>query len=255
MTEMRLIVCDSMLGLPRVPPANGMRPDVADLRREMARLRVSTALVRHCASVENDPYWGNRMLMEEVAGHAELMPVWALTPDGETPAFDLASTVRAMLAAGVRVAWLSPSAHVYSPAPWCCGDLYAALAAARVPLLVSYAEIDGDRLDTICTAFPQLRLILVRVPRLGRNRMLYPLLRRHAELHVCFDPTFSVHAGYPDLCAAFGPHRWVLGTGYPEAEGGAGIAGMMYAGLSNAQLDAVAHGNIERLLAEVRHDF
>lgn len=254
MTDIQFIACDPLVGVPRVPAENGVRPDVADLRQEMTRLRITSALVRHRACVENDPYWGNRTLMEDVAGCAELLPVWALTPDGETPGFDPAALLRAMLDGGARAAWLSPAAHGYSPAPWCCADLYAALAEARVPLLVSYDEFDGDRLEAICTAFPALRLILLRVPRLGRNRILYPLLRRHAELYLCFAPTFSVHEGYRDLCDTFGAHRWVLGTGYPDTEGGAGITGLLYAGLSDAQLHAVAQGNIERLLAEVRHE-
>lgn len=253
--DIRLITCDPIMGLPRVPPANGSRPDAADLRQEMARLRVAAALVRHRACLDNDPYWGNRTLMEEAAGSPEFLPVWALTPDGEGPGFDPADTVRAMLAAGVRAAWLAPSAHGYSPMPWCGGDLYAALSAARVPVLISYQEVKGDPLYAIGAAFPELRLILTTVPRLGRNRMLYPLLRQHTAWLVCFDPVFSVHQGHRDLCDTFGSHRWVLGTGYPDAEGGSGISGLMYAGLRDDELEAVAHGNIERVLAEVRHDF
>jgi uncharacterized protein len=254
MSDLRITACDSVIGLPRVPMNNGIRPDVADLRREMGRLRVSTALVRHRACVDNDPYWGNRTLMAEVAGQPDLLPVFALTPDGEGPMFDPAASARAMLASGAHAAWIAPTAHGFSALPWCCGDLYSALAERRVPLLVSYEEVDGDRLDAIGAAFPELRIVLLGIPRLGRNRMLYPLLRRHAEWLVCFDPVFSVHEGYRDLCDTFGAHRWVMGTGYPDMEGGTGIAAIMYAGLDDEELEAVAHGNIERLLAEVHDD-
>jgi len=39
--------------------------------------------------------------------------------------------------------------------------------------------------------------------------------------------------------------------GYPQAEGGAAVTGLFYSRLDRAQLEAVAFGNIERLLAEV----
>lgn len=252
---MKLITCDVLVGLPRVPDVNGVRNDMSDLVSELDRLRIDYALVRHRACLDNDPYWGNSILMDEIKGQNRIQPVWALTPDGEGPDFDPVVTIRAMLMAGVKMSWMSPGAHGYSPAPWCCSEIYNILTAACVPLLMSYEEIGADALDTICEAFPQLRVILTKVPRLGRNRMLYPLLRRHANLHVCFDPTFSVHEGYRDLCDTFGSHRWMLGTGYPDAEGGSGIAGLMYANLNDEELNAVAYENIERLLMEVNNEF
>ena len=254
-----LIACDPIIGLPRVP-IEGLEPTVEDLRREMARLRIDKAIVRHRLCIENGPYHGNGVLLEEIAGHDELLPAWALTPDGDEPEFDIRATVRRMLAAGVggklaagvKVAWMDPRAHDFSPLPWCAGPLYDALRAARVPLLLEYDQVTPDQLHEICAAFPELRIILLKAPRLGRNRQLYPLLALHPEIYLCFCPVFSVHEGFIDLCAHFGSHRWVFGSGYPEAEGGSGVAGLMYAGLSDEAVRAVASGNITRLLSEVR---
>lgn len=246
-----LIACDAVIGEPRVP-IDGVEPGVDDLRREMARLHLAAAVVRHRACVESGPYTGNQRLLEEIDGQDGLLPAWVLTPDGCEPDFDVAGLVSRMMARGVRVAWMDPQAHAFSPLPWCAGPLYDALQAARVPLLVEYDRISADQLHEVLAAFPDLRVILLKAPRLGRNRLLYPLLAQHPELYLCFSPSFAVHEGFADLCARFGPHRWVFGTGYPEAEGGAGIAGLLYAGLPDDAVTAVAGGNIRRLLAEVR---
>lgn len=251
MTTPDLIACDALLGEPRIP-IEGVEPSVEDLRREMTRLRLSAAVVRHRACVESGPYNGNNCLMEEIAGCDNLFPAWVLTPDGREPDFDIGGLVNTMLRAGVKVAWMDPGAHLFSPLPWCAGPLYEALQAARIPLLIDYDRISADALHDVLTAFPGLRVILLRVPRLGRNRLLYPLLAQHPELFLCFSPSFAVHEGFGDLCDRFGPHRWVFGTGYPEAEGGAGIAGLMYAGLPDEAVTAIASGTILRLLAEVR---
>ncbi|HIJ72757.1 MAG TPA: amidohydrolase family protein [Candidatus Hydrogenedentes bacterium] len=247
------VICDATIGLPRLR-AGGIEPTVADLLSEMGRLRVRKAIVRHRLCLDVGPYHGNQALMEEIEGQPDLLAAWAVTPDGRPPDFSPVSLVKAMLDDGVKAAWLAPKAHGFPPQPWCAGALYGALEEAAMPLLVAHDDLTGDDIDAIGRAFPRLRLILLECPRLGRNRNLYPLLERHENLFLCVAPPFSVHCGLRDLCRRFGAHRWVLGSGYPEAEGGAAIAGLMYAGLSDEDAAAIAHGNIERLLEEVRHD-
>ena len=253
MSNPGFFVVDAMVGLLRLP-AGAQRPTVADWHAEMQRLHITRAVVRHRFCIDIGPWYGNDLLMEELAGDPALVPAWALTPDGRPPDFDIAAAVRAMLARGVKAAWLEPKSHMFSAMPWCAEDLYAALQTARVPLLLRYAQVTPDEIDAVCSAFPDLRLVLLRIPRIGRNRMLYPLLQRHPQLRCCFDPGFSVFGGFADLCRRFGEHRWVLGTTYPDAEGGAGITGLMYAGLPDSAVAAIARGNLEQLLAEVRTD-
>src|SRR5262249_35054081 len=95
-------------------------------------------------------------------------------------------------------------------------------------------------------------VVLLDCPRLGRNRLLEPLLERYESLWLCFGPTFSLHAGFRDLCQRYGIHRWVWGAGYPDCEGGAAITGLLYAGLPAEAVRAIASENIERLMSEVR---
>jgi hypothetical protein len=63
-------------------PHPWLHPDVADLQRELARLDLSAAIVRHRQCLENFPYWGNEVLMRELAGQSSLLPAICLTPDG-----------------------------------------------------------------------------------------------------------------------------------------------------------------------------
>ena len=245
-----LVACDALVGAPLVRPA-GPVPDVADLEAEMTRLHISGAVVRHRACLQTSAYVGNDVLMEEIAGHPDLTPAWFVTPDGREPQFDPAVTVQQMLAAGGRLAWTDAPAQGFSLAPWCSGRLYATLQQHRVPLLLEYAKVNLDELHEALTAYPGLRVILLQVPRKGRNRLVEPLLELHPELYLCFAPSFSVHCGWGDLCRRFGPHRWLWGSHYPDAEGGAAITGLMYSGLTPEALEAIAYGNLERLVEEV----
>jgi hypothetical protein len=246
----RLIACDALLGAPRVPFC-GYAPDVADLEAEMARLCIDTSIVRHRACLETAPYIGNDVLMAEIAGHDNLLPAWFVTPDGREPDWSPAVLVEKMIAAGALLAWLDPEAEMMSMQPWCSGELYETLQEHRLPLLLPYNKIKMDDLHLVLQAYPRLPIILFSVLRLGRNRLLEPLLEQHPQLYLCFGPTFSVHNYFRDLCNRYGPARWVWGAAYPEYEGGAGIAGLTYSGLNADEMAMVAHGNIERLLAEV----
>ena len=254
MEPLKLIACDPIVGLPRVP-LEDIRPTADDLLCEMERLHLGAAIVRHRACIDNAPYFGNRCLLEDVAGRTALLPTWVLTPDGCEPDFDIRRTVRDMLYQGVRIAWIYPKEHLFSIRPWCSGPLYEVLQAARVPLLVESDQLTADDIHEICLAFPRLRLVLLNVPRLGRNRLIYPLLEQHPNLCLCLGPLLSVHEGFVDLFHHFGAERFVFGTGYPTSEGGAAITGLLYAGLPEHALRAIAHENIERWLSEVRTDF
>jgi len=251
MTPLKLIACDPLVGLPR-KPYTLFQPDAVDLTRELARLQISAAVVRHRQCIENFPHWGNGVLAREAAAQPNWIPAGCLTPDGAPDAHSLAATMSAALAGGMKVGWMSPREHMFSPRPWCCGKLYALCSEARLPLLVEYPQLTLDEVHEIMTEYPQLRLLLLRVPRLGRHRTLYALLERHPGVRLCLSSAYSVHEGIPDLVDQFGAERWVWGSGYPEAEGGASVALLTYAPIAESARAAIAHGNIERLLAEVK---
>ena len=251
MNNLKLIACDPMLGVPRVPP-EGYLPDKADLLFQMKRLGISQAIVRHCAALEGGPYVGNGVVIEETQGETSLLPTWMVTPDGLSPDFDPAKLIDKMIAAGVRVCWLDPQAEGFSLLPWCSGPLYEILQARQVPVLLDYHRIKCDDLNLILSDFGTLTIILLNAPRCGRNRLLYPLLERHGNLWLCLSHTYSVPGGIEDLCGTFGPNRCVFGMGYPEAEGGAAVAGLSYADISDQVREAIAHRNIEILLEAVR---
>ncbi len=242
--------CDAVIGRPRAPLPN-VEPGVEDLLAEMARLGVSKALVRHRACSEVGPETGNELVLAQTAGRDELAPVWMLTPDSFLePGGAQAGTGR-MLDSGVAAAWMHPAGQDYVLEPWCCRRVLTALAERRVPLIVEWENVTGRQLHEVLAAFPRLPLVLLRSPRMGRNRTLYALLEEHENLHVAVTPTYSVYRGIEDLCGRFGPSRFLFGTGYPEVEGGAAVCMLSYAQISEQDRLAIASGNLERLLREV----
>jgi hypothetical protein len=245
---------DCLLGAPRVPLPD-VQAGLSDYLSEMQRLDIERAVVRHRACTEAHYQVGNEVLMEEIQGHDNLIPAWYVAPNGLEPDFDAASMVDRMVNLGVRMAWTALSQGRQAPftlQPWCAGKLLGALQERRVPLMVQYYDVPADVLEAVLRHFPRLPVILLDAPRVGRNPLLYPLLEQYPNLVLCVSALYGVHLGLEDLCQRFGSHRLVFGSHYPQAEGGASVAVLTYAGLSDEDKEAIAYRNLERLVGEVR---
>lgn len=253
-----LFDCECLMGRPKQPfegPASGVVPVAADLVAEMRRLGIERALVRHRACLDAAPEIGNAVLLEEIAPHPQLVPAWFLTPDGLDGEWRPAAAVDAMLAQGVRAAWTLAQGRDAAPfllEPWCAGELLAALESHRVPLLLAYPDVPLTTLHNLLETFPCLPVVLLDVPRYGRNQPLYRLMALHRSLHLSLSPLYSVHEGIEDLCRNFGAERLLFGSGYPVCEGGAALAMLNYADITDADRRAIAGENLQRLLDEVK---
>ena len=79
--------------------------------------------------------------------------------------------------------------------------------------------------------------------------MFRPLLERYPNLYVD-TAQYLLDGGIEGLVATYGAHHLLFGSGFPESY----FAGMMMA-LKHAKIpaeakEAIAHGNIERLMLE-----
>jgi predicted TIM-barrel fold metal-dependent hydrolase len=195
-----------------------------------------------------DPVTGNTLLMEAIAGHANLHPCWVLLPPatGEMP--PPAQLLEQMQQQGIRAARLcpSPARNNFSLADWCSGPLLAALANAHVPLFLDQGEASWGEIESLLARYPDLPLALVGVTY-RIDRYLYPLWEQHDNL-------FVEISGYQGLLAIeavvnrFGPERLLFGTNLPTYNPGAAITTVMYAQIADEAKSLIAGGNLRRLL-------
>jgi len=225
--------------------------DVESLRAEMARLGIRKALVRHFSCSDSGPFLGNRLLTEAVAGCNDLMPAWCVLPDGAGELGKPADFVSRLIEQGARAAWALPRKMQWFLEDWCCKGLLDALEERRVPLMFSYEDTTPQALDQLLGNHPELPVILLAVSyRL--NRVLFPLMERHPNLHLSTGPPFSIHEGIETICERFGPGRLLFGTGLPTCEAGASISALTYARIPARHRRLIACGNLDRLIGEVR---
>jgi predicted TIM-barrel fold metal-dependent hydrolase len=174
---------------------------------------------------------------------------------GEVPPPD--EVVAEMIAAGVRAARILPTTYRFAFSLWNLEPLLSLLAAHRIPLWVDFGHegwsersTDWNGLHEVCGAFPDLPVVLVR-PNIGSNRWLFPLMRRHANLHI-ETSYYTVHRGIELVCETFGPERVLFGTGMPHRAPGPAITALAYSGVDDGARALVAGGNLQRLLDAVK---
>jgi hypothetical protein len=231
-------------GRPAVPAG---RPYLApaELLAEMDRLGIAEAWCADWRALENSPRLGNRLLCEELAGHPRLHPVWTVLPPATAETPPPGELLAMMADAGVGMVRAEPERHGYVLAEWCCGQLWAALESARVPVLLVTEDWPG--LAETLAAHPRLPVVLTSAGYRA-DRKLYPLLARHANLHV-ETSTYLVNEGLAALAGRFGAGRMIFGTGSPGVCPEEALGTLRFSGLAEAEMELVAGGNLRALLA------
>lgn len=247
--SVRLFDCDASIGL-RLGAALDEPSSASDLLAEMDRMGIERALVAHASGWESLPSLGNARIEEEARGHARLARAWIGLPDAGGGLPPAADWLGGLVASGARAVWLFPARMNWSLEDWCAGPLLSALEERRVPAFLPAGEAGWDQIHRVLDAHPRLALVLSGVSY-RHNRMLFPLLDRHAGLRVSIAPRWDVHDGIEQVCARAGAGRLLFGTHWPECDLGATIAYLAYARISAEERAMIGSENLERMLAEV----
>jgi hypothetical protein len=245
-----MLVFDANCAVGPWPTEKPRYETVEGLLAEMERLGIQRALVSHTLARTYDPVQGNQILMDEIAGHEALLPCWTLLPPacGEMAPPD--ELLAEMAQAGVRAARFYPREHSYPLAEWQCGELFEALDRRRYVVLLDLAQASWGEIERICRTYSRLALVVTRVGY-RELRPLFALLSAHSNLY-CDLSNLSTYLGIEEILDRFGSERLLFGTGLPTADPGGPLARLGYTDAPPAALDAIAHGNLDRLLDRVQ---
>ena len=223
---------------------------VDELLVEMKRLGIARALVSHTLGQHFDPPQGNRALMEALAGHDDcLTPCWTLLPLSCGEMGTLSSLMADLSSAKVRAVRLYPVSHSFTLDDWLCGDLLSELSRRRYVVLIDIGETNWTEIDRVCGAYPGISWVITQ---LGYRhlRFAFGATAKHGNLYYDLS-NYSTYLGVEETLARFGSKRLVFGTGLPAMDPGGPIARLCYTQADPQDVQAIAHGNLERLLGRV----
>ncbi len=225
--------------------------DAAGLEREMEIAGVEEALVYHTAAREGHPPLGNALLEKEIEGHPNLHRVWVLLPHhtGEMPEPD--ELIGQMREKSVKAVRLYPGRphHGFTLADWCSGPLLDALDAARLPLLLDIEAVSWEEVFGLLSRYQRLPIVVSNCSY-RHNRYLYPLWERFDNLYA--ETCRFLGAGtIEDVVRRFGAGRLLFGSNMPIYTGTAIVSRLTYADIPREDKEAIASGNLKRLLEEL----
>ena len=130
------------------------------------------------------------------------------------------------------------------------GDLFDAMIERNIPLFLS--PQDGwEMIFNTLKEFPNLTVIITNYGLWGSDRFFYPLINAYKNVYIDTSD-YQVMNGFQDFVSKFGDERLVFGSNFPMDNHGGPIATLIGSGLSLESMEKIAHGNIERLMAEVK---
>jgi len=230
----------------------GVREQVTaeDLAAEMDRASIARALVRTAPEQPHrDLGDANARLLAAcaAAGAGRLIPCGVVVPDtgGDLPS--PAQQIDALLADGPAAACIRPEMDGWVLADWVADGLLAALAERRVPVFCRPDHVPLTDVGEIARRHPGLPIVVADVGYRSL-RILRPLMRTFANVHVSTGGAFSVPRGIEYLLDAGSAERVLFGTGFPASEPMAAVAQLAYAEIDASARADVASGNLDRLL-------
>lgn len=223
---------------------------VEDLLAELDHSGIQEALVWHRDAWERDFDAGNRRVAE-VDAYARLHRTMTFVPtccEEMLPAGDFVKHARA---AGVRAMRAFPTRHCFSLDPVACGDLLELFSVCFVPVMLPLPEIPGgwQGVYQLMRDFPRLTLILTETGCWGQDRYFRPLMKRYERFNISTN-RLETAGQLKSIVDSVGYEHIVFGSGLPRNYPGGYVLSVSRAEISEEAREAIAHGNIERLMRE-----
>jgi uncharacterized protein len=235
-------------------PARGGVGDntVHDLVAAMDKAGIDRALVWHIAELDCAPDVGNRMLSDAIEQNNRLLGCWTILPPQteEIITDGFFDRMKEQRVAALRV---FPTAHKYLLNRTVFGGFLDQAVDRNIPLMLSLQSgVDWPTIYQLLEEFPKLTCILCDFDAWSQHRYFWPLLETFPN--VCAETSMvSLQAGGLEATVrAYGAERLVFGTGFPNRYAEAPAMDLLHADISDADKLAIASGNMERLISEVK---
>jgi predicted TIM-barrel fold metal-dependent hydrolase len=192
---------------------------------------------------------GNRLLAEKIAGHTDrLTGCWAFMPNQAHELPPPGEFVAQMAEAGVRALTSFPHDQKFLLRGESCGEMLHVMEQLRIPLVLHVTKgVGWTTAYDLLREFPDLVCILADMHVWGADRWFRPLVERYERVHIEISE-YNLDAGIETFVADYGPERILFGTGFPVRDCSQMLT-LRHAGIDDAAKEAIAAGNLERLLA------
>ena len=216
----------------------------------MERCHIDDALAYHIVAREGEVQDGNELLLKELADHPQIHPQWCALPATYDEFLHADALGDAMKENGVKTLRIAPKGFAHSAQPYAMKELMDFAAQCHVPVFFDYGEAPYDEMYDLCHNYPDVNFVVTNTAY-TLNRWLGPILDNCGNLYVGTG-NYVPHRGLETFCKYYSADRLVFNTNLPFGSAAAAVSLVCFADISKEEKELIAHGNIERLLGEVR---
>lgn len=247
---LRFIDANVVVGLPRNQALFAPVATPTALRSYLDGAGLAGALLWHWAQADGHPEAGNPLLEPFRQAAPDVWVCWSVLPPLTGEQENLIPRLRE---AGVAAVRLFPQQHRYLMNRVVWGDLLESFSAARLPVLLSLEQgCSYEQAYDLLADYPDLTCILCDIGTWSMDRYTYPLLARYPNVHLETGMLALTDGAVEAAAARFGAHRLVFGTGFPKRYAEAAMLQLTHAAIPDTAREAIAAGNLVRLLKETR---
>lgn len=229
------------------------------LLAEMDHYGIAEALVLDSLSREHHPADGNRRIIDVASFSPRLYPVWSALPvHGHDEQPDAASFLDTMRENGIRALHLFPRQYRFSLGDWCIDPFLEPLAAAQVPVFITYNEVgpggwswdetDWDAVVALCRRWPMLPIIVSEYRIRRAQRMIYRALDLCPNLRIELSGLW-LHRAIECMTERWGAGRLIFGSNWPRLGQHVTLATLTCAEISAGDKRRIAGDNLRQLLS------
>jgi predicted TIM-barrel fold metal-dependent hydrolase len=217
----------------------------------MDRIGIEKALISHSAMLEFDPLIGNKKVLAEIQPYKDrLFPTWVILPEITDSDFKTNVFFDQMKTRGVKILRAYPQVNRYILNGVVMKEQLDIISDLKIPLYLE-SRYGFEYIYAVLAEFPKLTVVITNIGCWPSGRFVFPLLNRYPNVY--FETgDFTMMRGYETACGKFGCERLLFSTNFPTNSMGCAVSALMNSGISIEEKEAIAHKNIERLLAEVK---
>jgi len=248
---MEFFDCNAYFGLPAQRPLAPVS-SAERLLAEMDHAGVDRALVWHIAQHDVAPQTGNAMLAAAIAPHQSLWGCWTMLPNQAREFPEPDELFRLMRQARVTAIRVFPDSHKFLLNEVSMGALLDAMTLRRVPLFLSVKRgMSWRGVYDVLAEFRDLTCVICDHGCWGEDRFFRPLIERYPN--VAIDTSqYLLDGGIEAFVTDYGARRMLYGSGFPESYFGGMMMAIKHAQIPLAAKEAIAHGNLARMIEEVQ---
>lgn len=217
----------------------------------MERCHIEKAIAFHAMAKESELPAGNMALIEQTQGDDRFIRQWCALPSYFGEYMSAEDFFDGMKKHNVTSMRLLPKTCGYSLRPYAIGKLMDLAAQCHMPVFINlFEELTTDDSYDLCKTYPEVNFVFGN-SGYRENRRLGPVLEQCPNFYLGTG-NYVAHCGIKLFCENYGAERLIFDTGLPTGSATAAVSLIGYAEISREEKELIAHGNVERLLGEVR---